>query len=52
MSLRYLETANAVATLANSEGCRVKGPILYQAVAPLIFFPNRNNPAKSTIDDR
>ena len=37
---------NAVAALANSEGCSPKLPKLYQDVAPFMFLPNTKSPAK------
>lgn len=42
-----LATASAVIALAISEGCKLKEPIEYHEVAPLIFLPNTNKPAKT-----
>ena len=50
ISLKILDTAKAVVTLANSEGWSPIPPKVYQDVAPDIFFPKMNKPIKDKID--
>ena len=42
MALMYLASANAVANLANSDGCNLKGPRLIHDVAPLVTVAINN----------
>ncbi len=44
--------ARAVAAFANSVGCKPKDPKEYQEVAPLMFFPNMNKPAKDSMETK
>ena len=48
ISLIYLASANAVAALANSLGCKLKLPKLYQEVAPDMVLPKTNSPIKES----
>src|SRR5690606_37626326 len=47
-SSKNLARAKAVATLANSEGCILNGPIPYQLVCPLTVFPKKNKPSNKS----
>ena len=49
-SFKKLAKANTVAALANSAGCKLKLPKLYQEVAPFIVDPKTNNPTKESIE--
>ena len=52
MSLKYLASANAVATFANSEGCKLKKPRSYHEVAPAIVLPNTKRPNREAIESK
>ena len=49
-SLKYLDNARAVIGFANSLGWILKLPNWYQAVAPLISLPKKNNPNNVKIE--
>ena len=49
-SLLYATAKKTIITdLANSLGCKAKGPKSYQLLALLVNFPYTNNPNKATI---
>jgi len=49
IELKEVATYNAVQIFANSAGCKLTPPIMYQEVAPEIFCPKRYNPNKLRI---